>query len=290
MTPSSRRMGGFAFSLIALAAVMLLAAPGLAQDAPDVDSVEYTLGPKDLVDVKVLEIPELNVERRVTDTGTIELPLVGAFAVAGMTPLEAAERLSQVLMSKYVNRANVTFVVKEFANKPLSIVGAVARPGSLNVSGRYTLLQAISAAGGLTSLAGKKIYVMRTSDSGASDILEIRTDDLLRSSSTKWNIPLRPSDVVNIPAKTTVKVFCLGEVKAPGAMEFDSDDRLTLLTVIAKAGGLTDRASKRIRISRRGVTGQDTETEIDYKAVLAGRINDPQLNADDVVIVKQAFF
>jgi len=254
------------------------------------EGTEYVIGPKDLLEVKVLEISELNVERRVTDTGVIELPLVGAFAVSGMSPLAAADRLSATLMSKYVNRANVTVVVKEFANKPLSIVGAVARPGSLNVNGRYTLLQAISAAGGLTAQAGKKIYVMRTADNGNSDVLEIRTDDLLRSSTSKWNIPVFPSDVVNVPARTTVKVFVVGEVRNPGALEFDNDDRLTLLTVIAKAGGLSDRAAKNVRITRRGPAGKDVASNVDFNAVASGRVADPQLQADDVVIVKRAFF
>lgn len=271
-------------------AVICGVAPAHAQQA-DNGGADYQIGPRDLLEIKVLEIPELNVERRVLENGTVELPLVGAVQINGLTPLEASSRLSNLLMSKFVNRANVTVVVKEYANKPLSIVGAVARPGALNVSGRYTLLEALSAAGGLTSQAGKKIYVMRTSTNGLTDILEVRTDDLFRSSaSSQWNIPIFPSDVVNVPARTTVKVFCLGEVKNPGALEFDSDDRLTLLTVIAKAGGLTDRASKKVRITRRSAGGEDVETVVDYKSVVNGDTPDPRLNADDVVIVKQSFF
>lgn len=261
-----------------------------AAKAPSEEIPDYTIGPKDLIEVRVLEIPEMNVERRVKENGTIDLPMIGEFSVNGLSPMQANERLSAVLTAEYVNRANVSIVVKEFSNKPLSILGAVARPGSLNIAGRYTLLQAISAAGGLTEQAGKKIYVIRTAENGESDVLEIQTDDLFRSSSAKWNIPIYPSDVVNIPARTTVKVFCLGEVKAPGALEFDSDDRISLLSVIAHAGGLTDRASKRITITRRGAQGQDVETIVDYKDLIGGRIRDPQLQADDVVIVKQSFF
>ena len=251
---------------------------------------EYQLGPKDLVEIRVLEITELNVERRVNDAGTIDLPMVGPFPVNGLTAREASDKLARLLTSKYVNRANVSMVVKQFANKPLSIVGAVANPGSLNVSGRYTLLQAISAAGGLTGQAGRKIYVMRTATNGLTDVLEVRTDDLFRSASARWNIPVYPSDVVNVPPRSVVKVFCMGEVKSPGALEFDSDDRISLLSVIAKAGGLTDRASKQIRIKRRGADGKDSETVVNYKAVLGGKIADPQLKADDVVIVSESFF
>lgn len=269
----------------ALLVALLAAAPSFAQDATD-----YVIGSKDLLEISVLEIPDLNVQRRVTDAGTIDLPLLGTFAVAGMTATEARAQLEMLLRQKYVNRANVSVIVREFANKPVSVVGAVSKPGSLNISGRWTLLQAISAAGGLDATAGRKIYVLRRADNGLSDTLEIRRDDLLQSASSTWNIPILPGDVVNVPARSTVKVFCLGEVKQPGALEFDSDDRITLLSVIAKAGGLTDRASKGILIKRKGADGKDVETRINYKAVIAGKEPDPALKADDVVVVQESFF
>ena len=266
--------------------IALAAGPLVAQDQRG----EYEIGPKDLLEIRVLEIPDLNVERRVNDAGTIDLPLVGQFNVNGMTTRVAGERLAAVLTSKYVNRANVSIVVKQFGNKPLSVVGAVANPGSLNVSGRYTLLQALSAAGGLTAQAGRKIFVMRTASNGLSDVLEVKTDDLFRSSSGQWNIPVFPSDLVNVPPRSIIKVFCMGEVKSPGALEFDADDRISLLSVIAKAGGLTDRASKTIHIKRRGPDGKDVETVVNYNAVVKGKTPDPQLKADDVVIVSESFF
>lgn len=251
---------------------------------------DYRIGSKDLLEIRVLEIPELNVERRVADSGTIDLPLLGQINIAGQTASEAQQQLEDLLRSKYVNRANVSVVVKEFANKPVSIVGAVVRPGSLSISGRWFLLQAISAVGGLDASAGRKIFVLRRADNGLSDVLEIQRDDLLQGGLTTWNIPIFAGDVVNIPARSVVKVYCLGEVKQPGALEFDSDDRITLLSVIAKAGGLTDRASKTILIKRKGPDGKDTESRVNYKAVIAGKEPDPALNANDVVVVSESFF
>ena len=251
---------------------------------------DYTVGPKDLLDIRVLEIPELNVERRVSDGGAIELPLLGEIPVSGMTASQIRARVESLLTAKYVNRANVSIVIKEFANKPVSIVGAVEKPGSLNISGRWTLLQAISAAGGITADAGRKIYILRKADNGLSDILEINTEDLLRSASSNWNIPLVPGDIVNIQAKRQVKVFCLGEVKSPGALEFDGDDRMSLLSAIAKAGGLTDRASNKIRIKRRGPDGKDKEIVANFNRIVSGKDPDTVLQPDDVVIVKESFF
>jgi polysaccharide export outer membrane protein len=271
-----------AAALLALA----VARPTRAQDA----IVEYHVGPKDLLEIKVLEIPDLNVERRVSDNGGIDIPLLGDFAVGGLTAAEVRAKLESTLTSKYVNRANVSVVVKEYANKPVSLVGAVHSTGSLNISGRWSLLQAISKAGGLTADAGRKIYVLRRAENGLSDTLEIDTEELFRSSSLMWNIPIFPADVINVPPRSQIRVFCIGEVKSPGAIDLSSDDRLSLLSVIARAGGLTDRASKSIRIKRRNTEGKDVEAEYNFGRILSGKDPDPPIEANDVIVVKESFF
>ncbi len=279
-------MRGGTLRLAVLLAVLVIQSGALAEDVTG----EYRVGPRDLLEIKVLEIPELNVERRVSEGGTIALPMVGDFPVSGLTAAEIRSQLETLLKSKYVNRADVSVVIKDFANKPVTIVGAVLRPGSLNISGRWFLLQAISAAGGLTEGAGRKIYVLRKGEKGLSDTLEVSTDDLFRNATQVWNIPIYPGDIVNIPGRSMVRLYCIGEVKTPGAVEFSADDRISLLSVLAKAGGLTDRASKTIRVKRRDVAGRDVETEYSYKRILSGKDPDPALKADDVVIVKQSFF
>jgi len=262
-------------------------APMLRAQAP---IVEYRVGPKDLLEIKVLEVPDLNVDRRVSDNGTIDIPLLGDFSVGGLTAAEVRTKLESMLTAKYVNRANVSVVIKEYANRPVSVVGAVKNAGSLNISGRWSLLQAISAAGGLTSDAGRKIYVLRRSENGLTDTLEIDTENLFRTAAPMWNIPIFPADVINIPPRSQVRVFCLGEVKSPGALDFTSDDRLSLLSVIARAGGLTDRASKTIRIKRRNAEGKDVETEVNFSRILVGKDPDPAIEANDVIVVKESFF
>lgn len=273
-------------SLVVLLVAILAPAALRAQNV----SGEYRVGPRDLLEIKVMEIPELNVERRVSDAGTISLPMVGDFPVSGLTAAEVSSGLGTLLKSKYVNRADVSVVIKEFGNKPISILGAVQRPGALNISGRWFLLQAISAAGGLTEAAGRKIYILRKGEKGLSETVEVPTDDLLRGATQTWDIPIYPGDVVNVPARSTVRIFCIGEVKTPGAIELSADDRITLLSVLSKAGGLTDKASKKIRIKRRDASGRDVEYVSDYKRILAGKDPDPVLKGDDVVVVKESFF
>ena len=51
--------------------------------------------------------------------------MVGDFQVAGLTRRQVRDKLEKMLTAKYVNRANVSVNVKEFNNKPLSVLGAV---------------------------------------------------------------------------------------------------------------------------------------------------------------------
>ena len=285
-------IGGLGISLLTSTGALgqEKAAPAPAAPPAAAPIGDYVLGPRDLLDIKVLEVPEMNVERRITDSGSIDLPVLGSVPVAGLTAPEIRARLEAILVEKYVNRANVSVVVKEFANKPVSVLGAVLRPGSLSISGRWTLMTAITAAGGLSDKAGRRILVLRRSENGLSDTLEIRTDDLFQNATELWNIPIQPADVINVVPRTQISVFCLGQVNTPGAIQFDSDDRLTLLSVIAKAGGLNDRASNKIRVKRRGVDGKDVEQVVDFKRIIAGDDPDIPIEPNDVIVVKESFF
>ncbi len=272
----------------ATACLAVSAATASAQGAPATEG--YRIGPRDLLEIRVFEVPELNIERRVSDEGTINLPLIGDIPVQGLTEAELADRLKAMLEAKYVQHASVSVQVREFRSKPISVIGAVKQPGNLAFSGRWTLLEALSAAGGLTEEHGNTIYILRRADNGLSDQISVDVDDLMLRADPDANVPIFANDVINVPAKVAVTVFCLGEVAHPGAVEFQSTERITLLTAIARAGGLTDRASRKIQIKRRDRNGRDLEFDVDYKRVLAGKDEDPSLHSGDVVVVKESFF
>jgi len=249
----------------------------------------YRVGPKDLLAIQVAEVPELNVERRVSEEGTISLPSLGEVEVGGLTPDQAASRLKALLEAKYVNHATVEVVVREFRSKPISLIGAVNQPGPLAFSGRWTLLDAITAAGGLAAGHGPKIYVLRRADNGLSDQIAINADDLMLRADPRANIPIFANDLINVPPDTEVTIYCLGEVKSPGALTFRTSERITLLTAIARAGGLSERASSKIVIKHRDAAGGATETTVNYKRIVAGSDPDVELRAGDLIVVKESF-
>ena len=273
-------LGVFVFSV-------LLAVPSNAQTQ---GNSGYRIGPKDLIEIKVFEVPELNIERRVSAEGTINLPLIGDVPVQGLTDVELANRLKALLEAKLLQRASVAVQLREFRSKPISVLGAVKQPGNLSLSGRWTLLEAISAAGGLTDDHADKIYVLRRAANGLSDQIAIDVDDLMVRADPDANVPIVANDIINVPAKVEITVFCLGQVAHPGAVVFQSTERITLLTAIARAGGLTDRASHTIQIKRRDHAGRDLESEANYRRIVSGKEADVTLQSGDVVIVKESFF
>lgn len=279
------------FPLLVLLYLVCLAGPVLAQTqaAPVSRNPAYRIGPRDLLEVRVFETEELNVSRRVSEGGEINLPLVGEIAVAGLTEAEAAQKIKGILESQVLQRASVAVQVMEFRSRPISVIGAVRQPGALAFSGRWTLLEALTAAGGLSEGHSTTIHILRTADNGLSDQLSIRSDDLLMRADPRVNIPILPGDLINVAVTVDVTIYCLGEIKEPGAVSFRSSESMTLLAIIARAGGLTERASSKILI-KRTADGKTTEIAADYKRILAGKAADVILEPGDIVIVKESFF
>ncbi|HEY0783139.1 MAG TPA: polysaccharide biosynthesis/export family protein [Thermoanaerobaculia bacterium] len=272
-----------------MAALALQTGTAVAQTTPS-RNPSYRIGPRDLIEIKVYDVPELNVERRVSEEGAINLPLIGDLRVSGMTDAQVAQELKTRLEAKYVQHASVDVNVREFRSRPISVIGAVKNPGNLAFSGRWTLLEALAAAGGLLENHGNTLYVLRRSDDGLSDQLAVDLDDLFVKADPRVNIPIFSNDMINVPATVEVTVYCLGEVDHPGALVFKSTERLTLLATIARAGGLSQRASTKILIKRGAKSSGPKEITVDYKRIISGKDPDVALGEGDVIVVKESFF
>jgi len=250
----------------------------------------YRVGPRDLLDIRVYEDDKLNGQRRVTEDGVINLPLLGDVAVAGKTTAEIGQILKKGLEDKYMQRASVDVQVLEFRSRPIAVMGAVKQPGNLGFSGRWTLLEALTAAGGLAESHGNAIHILRRAENGLSDQVTIDADDLVLRADPKVNLPIYANDLINVPGTVEVTIYCIGEVARPGAVVFKSNERISILTAIAHAGGLTDRASNRILVKRAAHGDGPPEVTVDYKKIIAGKEPDVELRHGDVIVVKESFF
>jgi polysaccharide biosynthesis/export protein len=273
---------------IMILVLVALAASMVAQELP-ILSADAPVGARDVLDVKVLEDTTMSARAVVGDDGQIALNVVGKLQVAGLTSTQIESKLENILEANFLPKATVSVQVVEFASKPISVVGAVVRPGRIGASGNTTLIQAITQAGGLTANHGKELYVLRTARNGLSEQVAINIDELMVTGNADLNIPLSPNDLVNVPIDTPITIYILGEVMRPGKVQFRSSQTPTLLQAIADAGGQTDRAS-RTAIIKRLVDGKERQIEVNYRAVIEGRRSDEVLRDNDTVVVKAAIF
>lgn len=250
----------------------------------------YSIGPRDLLAIRVFEEPALDGQYRVSEHGTIRLPLIGEFPVRGLSEAELAQNLKEHLEANYLQRASVTVEVREFLSRPISVIGAVESPGNLDLAGRYTLLQALTAAGGLAAEHGNTVYVRRSAPNGLTAQIALPLDRLMVGNDPRLDIPIFANDVINVSLSTKITIYLLGEVETQGALEFDSTQNVTLLTAISRAGGVSDRAADKIVIRRQRVDGTTEEIEVDYKRIINGRDPDLRLQDGDVVVIKESFF
>jgi protein involved in polysaccharide export with SLBB domain len=124
---------------------------------------DYIIGEGDLLDISVFDVPELTRSVRVSQTGTISIPLVPVrLQVSGLTESQAEQKIAEVLESNgLVSHPEVGVMVREHKSKPITIVGAVAHPMVYEADRQVTLLEALAEAGGVSADAGDTVIVTR---------------------------------------------------------------------------------------------------------------------------------
>jgi polysaccharide export outer membrane protein len=128
-----------------------------------VPSRDYVVGDGDLLAVQVFDVPELSREVRVSQTGTIGIPLVPVrLHVSGLTELQIELKIAEVLESNgLVSNPQVSVAVKEKKSKPITVVGAVPHPMVYQADRAVTLVEVLAEVGGISSDAGDTVIVTR---------------------------------------------------------------------------------------------------------------------------------
>lgn len=279
-----------------LSAILLWVALGpcllsAGQDPQEKTDLEYRIGAKDLLEIKVLGEDKLSTTVRVSEDGKISFPYLGEIPVDGLTAAQLEKKLSRLLEEKYIINPQVKVSIKEFRSKRVSILGAIGKQGSYELLGRTTLLEILAEAGGLARDAGKEIIIIRQQADGSNISLKIPVEDLMQKGEAKLNLVLEPDDIINIPADQLVQIYVYGQVKSPGAIQVLKSNIPTLVRAIAQAGGFTERAAKgSVVIRRKDALGNEKEIKVNVKNIQKNKAKDVQLQADDVVFVPETIF
>jgi polysaccharide export outer membrane protein len=132
---------------------------------------DYVIGSGDLLAIQVFDVPELNREVRVSQTGTIGIPLVPVrLHISGLTELQTELKIAEVLEANgLVSHPQVSVTVKDRKSKPITVVGAVVHPMVYQADRQVTLLDVLAEAGGITSDAGDSVLVTRAETDPSDD-------------------------------------------------------------------------------------------------------------------------
>ena len=159
---------------------------------------DYHIGPEDVLKIEVFKEADFSASVLVRTDGKISLPLLNDIQAAGLRPMQLAATLQQQL-SQYVKEPKVTVTVTEMNSRKAYVMGMVNRQGAFRLLSNFTVLQAISAAGGLAPFAkSKQIYVLRT-EGPDQQRLPFNYDAVIKGKHREQNIVLQPGDTVVVP-------------------------------------------------------------------------------------------
>lgn len=231
----------------------------------------YTIGPSDIVTVFVYDHPELmpsatQVISQSTDPtgissapgfivdskGTIYFPHAGRVQIGGLTEAEAAVRIADGIR-KVIKDPQVTVRITSFRSRRAYVDGEVRLPGTqIFTDVAMTLPEAISRAGGVTAVGDRSFLTLTRNE-------ETTVIDLVRLQELGINpnrILLQSGDLVTVRHRDERKVFVMGEIVRPSALQM-RNGRLTLNEALGEAGGpnLNTANTAQIYVIRNGAQG-----------------------------------
>jgi polysaccharide export outer membrane protein len=240
------------------------------------------IGPGDLLDVTVFDTPDISAHARVSQNGDINLPVYGFIHVAGLSTEEAASSIENALRDKgLLLEPHVTISIAEYASQGATMTGEIRTPGIYPTLGSRTLMDMIALAGGLQATAGKSVSIIHRDDPQHPETVALQAS--VASMSAQENPIIRPGDTVVI-GKAGI-IYIIGDVTHPGGFLIDNNERLSLIQVLALAGGATRTAATGSSHLIRKVPEGREDIPLDLKKILNSKNPDFKLSDGDILVV-----
>ena len=267
-------------SLLALLWTVCLAlCSGQALAAGSDPGSNYRLASGDAIRVAVYQNPDMTLETRVSEDGSINYPLVGVIALGGLDIGSAEAKIAKALKDGgFIKQPQVNISLLTIRGNKISVLGQVNRPGSYPLETFNTRIsQMLAEAGGLAPGGADSIIVTGVRD-GKPFRREIDIDTLYRKDLTDEDIPVAGGDTVYVPRAPTFYIY--GEVAHPGSFRIERN--MTMRQALAAGGGLTARGTEHfLRVVRRNAQGVPEKKSAD--------LND-LVSPDDVIYVNESLF
>ena len=251
---------------------------------------DYLVGPDDVLEISIFEWEmseeTKTLEFRVSETGVISLPALGALNVGGKSIQDIQALIETQLSTKGIlqnPRAGVA--VREYRSRRIAVIGEVNAPGVYAIHENVTtLMDMLTLAGGPTRNAGQIAHVLRKEKGKFEPVkITVNLQSLFDQGSFDLNAVLQGDDVIYVPKAPLIYVY--GSIQSPGGYALTRSMRA--LEAIALAGGITrDAAKKECFIVRRaGTSGTELVIGINLHDIESGKARDAFLKEGDVVHV-----
>ena len=256
------------------------------------------LGPGDELRIAVADVDDIpDRPIRIDAAGQIDLPLIGTLQAAGLTPEQLREAL-QSRFAKYVATPQVTVNVTTYESRPVSVLGAVGRPGVYQINSSKRLTDVLSLAGGPSPEAGSTVVVTRQNTRGelsatgltaeqsaTANTLRVPLDELTSATRPDHNILIEPEDVITVPKADII--YVLGNVHKAGGFSLATHPSLTVIQAVTLAEGFSSNAAaSHAKILRRvEANAPAREIKVDASRILEGKAPDQPLLANDILFI-----
>jgi len=245
-----------------------------AQTQPD-----YPLGAGDALRIQVFQNPDLTIETRVSENGTITFPLIGTVNLGGLSIGAAEKKIATALQAgDFIKQPQVTILLTQIRGNQVAVLGQVNRPGRFPMETANTRVTDMLANAGGATPTGDDVAIVSGVRNGKPFRKFIDIPQLFLADGAADDMVLQGGDAIYVHRAPVFYIY--GEAQRPGAYRIERG--MTVMQALAQGGGPTTRGSeKRLRLHRKGASGSITELE-------------PQLtdavSPNDVIYVKESLF
>ncbi len=273
-----RLVGAFRrqFLLLGTLAAILMAGSAIR---PAFAVEEYLLTPSDVIKVSVFKNPDLTVDARVSEAGTIGFPLVGSVPVAGLTLPGAERKIAQLLKDGgFVLNPQVNILLTTAVGNQVAVLGQVNRPGRYPIEGAGGNLTGMLAQAGGIATTGADLVIVTGMRNGKAFRKEIDVVGMSLNGTPADDIELRGGDTLFVNRSPMFYIY--GQVQRPG--QYRLEKGMTVMQALADGGGMTGKGTSRgIVLHRRDPSGKVKESSTSL---------DDDVRDQDVIYVKESVF
>ena len=253
-----------------------------------------SLIPGDIVDIRVLNLPELDqLKVRVTDAGEVPLLLSEPIKVEGLTPGVAGQAIATAYMDRHILRnahVSVTLEDASYTFHAATVFGFVG--GAVGVNNGVTiplpaprpLLTVLAMAGGISDRASHMVTIQRRDQSTKPFTVFIPNDPEVALANQPM---IYPGDIVDVPRAGIV--YILGDVGTPHGVMMQENGKISLMQALTQAGSTLPNAGLRNVMVFRRADGEYKQLSVDVGKVAKGKAPDIDLKAEDVVWVPYSY-